>query len=462
MSRPPHNIRLSRHRFYFFPALLPLVEIVPLLLTAIGGLAGLTAVVWKRGRRIWVVALLCFAIAGGIVIAAMPDKEVRDAGSRAVAAADLPKHTVIRPRGDLPDVAPLPRFTDLWVVRTKNQLLSSPVVAEGVLVVGTYKNTVEAYHTANGALLWYHTQNEPMFTVGKGHGKTVYSGEGLHHTQSAALTSMTLPEGTIHWAREFLGHIESPPEVSADGKQLWLSTGGGGIWSLRAADGKVIWHQAVGHIDSTPLVAGNRLYAAAQPDENVMQSLFFGMRAADGDILFQTPLPGQPWGRPQLSKNGDFIVTSTGQGQIGVMRDTDKGWAMALDAQNGKLRWQRELPAMPVEPGSYVAEKDIAVYTLKNGALLALRGRDGAPLWQKKIGSAFMAAARLIRRAGKRDMIAAVTVDGVFTIRDAETGAELARRRVAEGASASPADDGDRIYVATPYRLYAFGGLESL
>ena len=438
------------------------MEIVPLVLTAIGGLAGLAGMVWKPGRRILAAALLCFAVAGGIVIAAMPDKEVRDAGSRAVAAENLPVLTTLMPRGEMPAVAPLARFTDLWVVRTQNQLLSSPVISEGVLVIGTYKNTVEGYSIANGDLLWYYTQDEPMFTVGKGVGKTVYSGEGLHHTQVAALTSVTLPEGTINWEREFLGHIESPPEVSADGTQLWLPTGGGGIWSVRADDGRVIWHQPVGHIDSTPLVAGDRLYAAAQPDESVMQSMFFGMRASDGKILFQTPLPGQPWGRPQLSKDGSYVVTSTGQGQIGVKRGTDRGWAMSLEAENGKLRWQQDLPAMPVEPGSYAAEKDIAIYTLKNGMLVALRGHDGAPVWREKIGDEFMGAARLIERAGKPDMIAAVTADGVFTIRDAETGAELVRRIVAKGASAGPVEDGDRIYIATPYRLYAFGGLGSL
>lgn len=462
MSRPKQQNRLNRHRLYFFPALLPLVEIVPLVLTAIGGFAGLVGMVWKPGRKILVVALLCFVVAGGIVIAAMPDKEVRDAGSRAIAAENFPVLTTIKPRGDMPDVAPLPRFTDLWVVRTKNQLLSSPVISEGVLVVGTYKNTVEGYSIANGDLLWYYTQDEPMFTVGKGAGKTVYSGEGLHHTQAAALTSITLPEGTINWEREFLGHIESPPEVSADGKQIWLPTGGGGIWSVRADNGNVIWHQPVGHIDSTPLVAGGMLYAAAQPDEGVVQSMFFGMQAKDGKILFQTPLPGQPWGRPQISKDGRYIVTSTGQGQIGVKRDTDKGWAMSLDAKKGKLRWQQDLPAMPVEPGSYVADQDIAIYTLKNGMLMALRGVDGSPVWQDKIGDEFMGAARLIKRAGKPDMIAAVTVDGTFTIRDAATGAELMRRMVAKGASAGPVEDGDRIFVATPYRLYAFGGLRSL
>ena len=462
MSRPKQQNRLHRHRLYFFPALLPLVEIVPLVLTAIGGLAGVVGMVWKPGRKVLVVSLLCFVVAGGIVIAAMPDKEVRDEGSRPVLADNLPVLTTLKPRGDLPDVAPLPRFTDLWVVRTKHQLLSSPVVSEGVIVIGTYKNTVEGYNIVNGDQLWFYTQDEPMYTVGKGAGKTVYSGEGLHHTQAAALTSITMPEGTINWERDFLGHIESPPEISADGSQIWLPTGGGGIWSVRADNGKVIWHQPVGHIDSTPLVAGDMLYAAAQPNESVMQSVFFGMRAKDGKILFETPLPGQPWGRPQLSKDGSYVVTSTGQGQIGVKRDTDKGWAMSLDAKNGKLRWQIDLPAMPVEPGSYVTSDDIAIHTLKNGMIVALRGADGSVVWQEKIGDEFMGAARLIKRVGKPDMIAAVTVDGTFTIRDAATGAELMRRIVAKGASASPIDDGDRIFVATPYRLYAFGGLGAL
>lgn len=463
MSR--HSYCLSRRlsgKLHFFPALLPLVEIIPLVLTALGALAGGVGFASRKLRKVLVLSLLCFAVAGGIVIAAMPDKEVRDDGSRAVLAENLPITTTVKAYQKQAAVTALPRFTDLWTVKTKHQLLSSPVVSHGVLVIGTYKDTVEAYALHNGDLLWHFQQDEPMFTVGKGPGNIVFAGEGLHHTQSAALTALTVPEGKVQWQREFLGHIESAPQVSADEKTIYLPTGPGGIWAVRVADGRVVWHQAIGHIDSTPMIDGNTIYAAAQPDEAKQESLFYALRADTGKVKWQTPLPGMPWGRAALSVDGKRLLTSTGLGQIGVQKDTDRGWAMALDPKNGKLLWQRDLENMPVEPGSYLPESDIMIHTLKSGKIIAVQGHDGSTAWEADIGSKFMASGTLIRRTGKSTLLAATTADGTFTIRDAATGAELARRLVLKGGSSAPVVEGDRIYVATPYRLYAFGGIGSL
>lgn len=458
-----------RHRLHFFPMLLPLVEIVPLLLAGVGAVATAAGTLWHRRRMLMVaagvLALCSFAGAAVAVYMRTPDKIVRYEGTQEIAPetyAHAVQYASLSANAKK-SAAPMESFDEIFRVQVKNALLATPVISNGVLVTGTYKNTAEGFDVATGEWLWTLPQAEPIFTIGKGAGNIVYIGEGLHHTRAAMLSAVEMPSAKVIWQRQFLGHIESPPAASPDAARLFLPTGGGGIWSVRAADGGVIWHAPVGHTDATPLLSGGTLYAAAQPDENVPQSFFYALDAATGAVEWKVPLEGQPWGAPVLSADGKRIITTTGRGQIGVKRDTDRGWAMALSPKDGKILWQTELANMAIDPGDYLPAHDLALFTLKSGEIVALDGKTGAVRWQAKVGTEFMAAAVFIERsADKPPLVAATSADGVFTIRDALSGKELRRRPVLTGASGAPVAEGDRIYVTVPYRIYAFGGIGSL
>lgn len=456
-----------RHRLHFFPMLLPLVEIVPLLLAGVGALATAAGTLWHRRRAVMVAGLVlgvvAFTGAGAAIYLRTPDKIVRHDGTKDIAreAHAHALHYAVLTKQQA--AAPMESFDEVFTVQVKNPLLSTPVISNGVLVVGTYKNTAEGFDIATGEWLWTLPQAEPVFTIGKGPQNIVYLGEGLHHTRAAMLSALEMPSAKVIWQRQFLGHIESPPVLGADGKQLFLPTGGGGLWSVRAADGSVIWHAPVGHTDATPLLMGDTLYAAAQPHEDVPQSLFYAIDAETGAVRWKVPLQGQPWGAPVISADGKRIITTTGRGQIGVKRDTDRGWAMALSPVDGEILWQVELPNMAIDPGDYLSAHDLALFTLKSGEIVALDAKNGALRWQAKVGTEFMAAAGFIERGvDKPPLVAATSADGVFTLRDALSGKELRRRSVLTGASGAPVAEGDRVYVTVPYRIYAFGGIGSL
>lgn len=462
-------LKHQRHQLHFFPALLPLVEIVPMVLAGVGALATAVGALGHKRRRIVLgaaaVGVLSVAGIATAVYIRTPDKVVRHEGTQEIAAANYDK--VIR-YADLsagartvpPD---MDEFDEVYSVQVKNPILATPAIAAGTLVVGTYQNTAEGFDIATGEALWLIQQREPIFTIGKGAGDTVYVAEGLHHTRAGMMTKLSMPDAKIEWQRQFLGHLESPPALTAAGDQMFFPAGGGGIWSVRTDNGNVIWHADIGHTDATPLLANDTVYAAAQPDETVPESLFYALDAETGAVKWTSKLQGQPWGCPVISRDGKRIITTTGRGQIGVARDTDAGWAMALSPDDGRILWQRDLPGMAIDPGDYLPSEDIAILTLKTGEIVALDGRTGDVRWQAKVGTEFMAAAIVIERAGgKEPLVAATTSDGVFTIRDAKTGKEIRRRPVLSGASSAPVVQGDRIYVTAPYRIYVYGGIGSL
>lgn len=457
-----------RHRLHFFPALLPLVEIVPLLLAAVGAIATASGAIWHRRR-----AVVCLAAAvvilslGGIGIAIYmrtPDSALRYDGTRDISPENYDRLVLLsapKAAGDMPP--PMDNFDEVYFSAVDTPILATPAVVAGQLVLGTYKNTAEGFDILTGEKLWQLPQREPVFTIGAGGGNTVYVAEGLHHTRAAMISKITLPDARIEWQRQFLGHIESPPALNETGDRIFMPAGDGGLWALRADDGGVIWHAPIGHTDATPLLAGGVIYAAAQPDPTVAQSVFYALDADTGAVKWRVKLPGQPWGAPMMNHDGTAIITTTGRGQIGVKRDNDAGWAMALSPADGRLLWQRDLADMAIDPGAYLPDGDLAIFTLKSGKIIALEGRTGTVKWEETVGAEFMASAIVIERgAGKPPLVAATTSDGVFTLRDAKSGQQLRRRSVLSGASSAPVVAGDRIYVTTPYRIYVYGGLGSL
>jgi outer membrane protein assembly factor BamB len=458
--------RSLRHTgtLYFFPALLPLAELVPWLLTVIGtvaGIAGFSApALWRRYRRpILAVAALSLTAAAGAYIYYLPPKDVRMDGTRLI----MPEKFFISvAHAKAAELQPPARetFGEIWSKKIDRQILATPVIAGNLLVYGSYKDSVEARSLQNGDAVWSLPQAAPVFALGLGDDGTIYSCEGLHDTASASLTAVDPATGRIRWRREFLGHLEEPPAIDSAHHRLWQGAGPGGLWALDDRKGAVLWHQAIGHTDALPLLLNDVIYVPAQPDEKKEETAFLALDAGTGKILWQLKMPGMPWGGPVTDRTKKIILTTTGLGQIGVSRATDKGWAQAV-TPDGKLLWQAELASMPLQPGAYVAEAGLIVYALKNGDIVALRVADGTQVWKGKAGDELQSTVTLFS-AGGRPMIAATSYDGVFTIHDAVTGEQLVRRLAGKSATSSPVVGGDIIYVTGAYEIVAFGGLHAL
>lgn len=456
-----------KRRLYLFPALLPLVEIVPWLLTALGAVAGLAGfsfgAFWGKHRGgILAFGLLCFIAAGATVAANRPDKVVREEGSQLIAESQLPKAVMLS--NDVPSVAEdnrAKKFDEVRKQRVKKQILATPLMVDGMLLIATYKGTVEAYDPQNGAALWSVALKEPILAFTADKNGIVYAGEGLHTAKVSGLTAIRATDGKVLWRREFLGHVEEPPAVLPEEGLVVTGSGPASIWALDIDDGDVEWHTDIGHMDSRSLVYDGVVYAHAKKDEDNAQGFFHALDADDGEVLWQIPLPGQPWGEPVLHKDRKTILTTSGIGQIGLNKETDAGWAHAISVDDKKIIWTKELQNMPLQPGLYIAEQDIIIETLKNGGLVALNAKDGSVVWNATVGASIQSVATLIMHL-KVPLVAVTSFDGVFSILRASDGVELARRMVPKGTTSSPLVTGDKVYVATPYDITVFSGLVAL
>ena len=451
-------------KFCLFPAFLPLIEIVPWLITAIGFVAAAAGFslpkLWLK-HKYKIITIVVVSILGVATYYLHPyiNKEIRHEGTRLIEQANHPIATKYSNSTPVTS-SHTNTFQKLWSAPLEKRALSSPLIDGNLIIYGSYINTVEAISRSDGRRVWSLPQNSYVSTLSKGPKGRIYAGEGLHSTILSALTSINPQTGQVYWQREFLGHLEENYGFSHNEKHLLLSGGPSGIWKITVKDARVLWHQEIGHIDSQPLEFKNVIYVPAQEDDNVKRTTLFALNAKTGEVKWKLPQPGQPWGSPRIDKTGKILLTSTGKGQIGISKPTDKGWAYGVSL-DGNVIWQHELPNMPLQPALYIADYDMIIHTTKSGMIVALNANTGAVLWSEDSGDQLLSQSTLISHLDF-SMIATTSSEGVFTIRSAKTGKELIRRIVPKDSSSSPVVSGDTIYVMTGFHITAFGELSSL
>ncbi len=449
-------------RLHIFPAFIPMVELLPWLLTAVGALAGATQVAfWRRhSKRISAIAIVCFVAAAGIYGWGYMHRPTVEEGTRLIAAADLPPvktFAALTPAGADPVYT---EFSKIWSVKTKDEPLSGPVFTGDRILFGTYEGRIEARARKDGALLWSMTKHEPIFTNPvTADGKTAFIGEGLHTAPAAALTAFDVATGKPLWGRQFRSHLESAVTLDAAHNRLWTCAGSQGIWSIDTRNGNVLWHNPVGHIDATPLLEGGTLYASAQPDESKVGAEFFALDPDTGKAAWKLTLPGNTMGSPQAGPS-DTLLLTTAIGQVGPQVATDRGWSHAV-TKSGKLLWTAALPGLPLPEAGVLRARNLVIHTLKTGEIVALNTADGKIVWHVPLGKEFDAPATL-RDDTVPPLLAALTTDGIVSIMNAEDGTEIRRFNVGKGAYVPPAFDGDILYITTPHGVAAYGGVHLL
>ena len=449
-------------RLYFFPAFLPLIELVPWLITLVGVVTGaasfsLLGFLGTYKKPLIGLSVLCFGAVTTISMNTAFSDNIGQKGAVLINPADFPVATLY-PNPKALNTITASIFQKTWALKTDHQILSAPVIQGGLLIYGSYKGSVEAV-SLQGAHIWSLPLKTYATSLSSDQDGNIYVGEGLHETKLATLTSFNVTTRTVNWQRQFTGHIESHPVIDAARNHIWMSAGPGGLWSLDKDDATVHQHVSFGHIDSKPLILNNRVYIQAQENENINLTTLFAFNEEDGEIIWQLDLPGQPWGSALRHKNGKAILTTTGLGQIGVQKQTDKGWAYSISL-DGTIIWQKALPGMALQPGIYLPKYDLIIHTLKSGEIIALDATKGTTKWHVRAGESFMATSTLIDL--EVPMIASISNDGRFTIRDARTGRGIMNNTVGKNSSSAPIVQGDTIYVLSAYEIQAYGGLQSL
>jgi outer membrane protein assembly factor BamB len=264
-----------------------------------------------------------------------------------------------------------PPFDVLWGFRAQALVEFPPAVAYGRLYFANNDGVFFAVSARTGQRAW-------KFVSGRCVAASPAVGGGLVYMTFLNRPPCNAPNGAdglvaafragtgkIAWERT-IGPSETSPLLA--GGRVYVGDWRGDLWALRAADGKPVWRfHAGGRIKGGVALDGPRLYFGSY-DGHV-----YALDARDGKLLWKASAQGT------LLGGGTFYATPAlayGRVYIGA---TD-GKVYSFGAQTGKLRWS-------YGTGGYVYSsaavwRGLVLVGSYSGTFFALDAATGGPKWR--------------------------------------------------------------------------------
>lgn len=287
-------------------------------------------------------------------------------------------------------------------------------------------------------------------------GKYVLIGQGLHPDTNCRLICIDAEKGEVHWTVQSELHIESSPAIEHG--VVYVGCGAiedpathkpishtGYVMAVRIEDGQELWRKNIADPESSPIVKDGVVYIGSGFNGKAVVAL----NAENGEQLWRTETPYPITGAVTLVD--DTVIVGGGNGDF-VFRDPNPaGIVMALDANNGDVKWSTDMPDAVL--GAVAAGKFL-IAPVAAGKVMALDPKTGNEVWSTAVsGQAPVLAGASI--AG--DQVFAVSHDGYLATLSLETGEVLAKTYIndktrpgEQGLSiSSPMIYNGRIYVGS-------------
>ena len=360
------------------------------------------------------------------------------AAAIAILAAACSKEDEVAPPAELVDFDPVVRIDRVWSAGTKGgdevlRLGLRPAVEGERVYVAGHGGDVYALELATGRDVWRaSTDLELSGGPAVGEGVVVVGGSG---GELVALDSGT---GAKRWQVMTGGEVLTAPIVASG--IVVVRTVDGRLRGLRIGDGSEAWNfeQPVPRLtlrgNGSPVVDGDMVFTGLDNGKVVALSL------TTGELLWSTTV-APSHGRTEIERLvdidspvrilGDDVFVVGYQGRIAMLaRDT------------GQLWWGRDLSSNR----GLAADDDTLYVTTADSTVIAMRRRDGTPIWSQD---------QMIRRSLTAPVLSGDTLvvgdfEGYLHWLDAASGQMLARGKTGGGRmSNAPVAVGDLLLIQT-------------
>lgn len=208
----------------------------------------------------------------------------------------------------------------VWTYEMGGEITEPPSVSEGRVLVMNSRNQLMALDALTGKWLWQYTRDFPVGLTISGHSGVAVKGSKVFVGFSDGfLACVQLEDGLLQWSR--------PLTLSGQG----------------FADA-----------DATPVVIGDRVYAASVHDG------VYALRAETGDVIWQTRAANVT----RITAQDPTIFALSASGKL-----------TALDIDSGKPRWELKFPTAVVSKP--VAHRGYVAFGAKPGGLYVVDAQTG-------------------------------------------------------------------------------------
>ena len=253
------------------------------------------------------------------------------------------------------------------------ELWADPVLADGMVYVGSFNGNMYALDAATGTLRWSYATGDVIRWPASVAYRAVYFGSVDHN-----LYALDASTGILRWSYETDRPLWIGPVVA--GGLAYQAPGDRHLYALDAATGKLRWRYTT-EADrwSRPVVAEGILYASASTDfsddyqqgSDIERLRHYGyvtaLDAHTGRLLWKYRTDGDP-STPVVAAG--MVYVSAGDERSYLLGDPPesgnpsmRGHVYALDAATGNLIWQRRAVSeiSPGPAGLTVAEGAVYV-----------------------------------------------------------------------------------------------------
>jgi outer membrane protein assembly factor BamB len=293
------------------------------------------------------------------------------AGALLLSACDKDKE--VDPPAELVEFKPSIRVDKVWAASVGGDMENlrlglRPSVDDGRIYAASYSGDVYAFELKSGRVQW-RIRTELQLSGGPGLG----AGRLFVGSSEGDVVALNAGDGKELWRVQAGGEVLAPP--AATGSIVIVRTVDGRLLALDPVDGHELWttEEQVPRLTlrgtAAPVISGDMVLCGFDNGRVVAVSL------GEGDVLWETTVAPSR-GRTELERLVDIdSAVQVAGGDVFVVGF--QGRAAMLALESGQVWWSRDASS---HRGLIVGEDTVYV-SASDGDVIALRRRDGTPLW---------------------------------------------------------------------------------
>ena len=273
-----------------------------------------------------------------------------------------------------------------WRVATDGDIISSPVISDQTVYVGSGDGRLYALNLMTGEQQWAFSADSAIPSspaVGAGR---VYFGtrQGIYYAVDAKGALQwkfkTGPDCALAWGHESGDYYVSSPTYVAG--VVVFGAGDGQVYAVDAKTGKERWRtRTEGRVRSTPAVSEGRVYVGS------MDGRIYCFDLASGRVVWSFETEGVKLNSAEFGFDRRTIQASPAVSGGTVFIGSRDGSLYALDTQSGKLRWRVSHKTSWIITSPAVADGKVYIGSSDSAFVQALDANTGEEIWQQKIGT---------------------------------------------------------------------------
>lgn len=339
--------------------------------------------------------------------------------------------------GYAPDaVGPTDGVTEAWSVDLGPEVRSSPVVADGTVLVSDGDGVVHALDAADGTERWREPLDVPSYAAAAIDDGVAYVPDGS--SQGGGITARALSDGSERW-RIDEHDLQARIPVLGDGRLF--AFGNELVQAVDVDQRRTLWTTASVSVTSlSGAVSGNTLYVGALADPDEGSDASFESRRR-GVVALDVADGSEHW----TFELGSFVSSSPAVVADTAYVGTDDDGVVAIDARQGEERWRfGTRGSVPASPAVTDHGGGTVYACCTDGYVYAIDRERHESRWEIDAGARIISSPAVVS-----DTVYLGTGDGDVLAVDAESGRQRWQFETGGPVVSSPAVVSSTVFVGS-------------